>query len=84
MKISDLDNTIEGKRVRVTHIAPSPKADQIIKAQLGYTDAERLVGQTGTVRGFTRSSLWAQLDIDWDNAEAGSLHLCDNDEIEVM
>lgn len=83
MRVVDLDDSVKGRRIQVTAIAPSP-SDETIKSQCGSTDAERLVGQTGEAVEFRKGSCWAQLMVKWDNPEAGTLHLADADEIDLI
>ena len=82
MKISDLDETVVGKRIRVVKVAPSQAE------QMGYVnDTERLTGQTGKAVYFNRSGVldgFSQLRVQWDHEPPGSLMLAGNDEVEVL
>jgi hypothetical protein len=80
MKISELTESIVGKKIRVTKVAPSQAEE------MGYVDdTVRLTGQTGRAAHFHSSSVrLSQLRVDWDNKTPGSLSLAGNDEIEIL
>jgi hypothetical protein len=79
-KVSELDKSIEGSRVRVTQVAHSQAEE------LGYVDdTNRLMHQTGLAERLTNpNSGMAQLWVRWDNEPPGALALAGSDEIEEI
>jgi hypothetical protein len=80
MRVRDARELAEGTRIKVTHVA----ADRA--EQLGHVDDKRrLTGRTGTARQLHNpGSAIAQLTVDWDDNDAGTLMLASEDQFEVI
>ena len=78
MKVHELDKSVQGKRIKVTGVAPSEAE------KLGYVDdSVRLIGQEGLAQFLNMGSGFCQLRVLWDNSDMG-LMLASEDEIEVL
>lgn len=76
--ISELTEAVEGRRIKVTKVAPSDAEEA------GYcNDSKRLLNQTGVAVRF-KGGYFSQLEVEWDDDPPGSLSLAGADEIEVL